>query len=94
MSKQQLVKQIEELILASDAGHSAVRREVIYVALRPAKRRVKLSRRAIQVLRAVRKTRQATSHALQVALNVNRNVIAGAVHELKQAGVLKSALVS
>lgn len=62
---------------------------VMYVAI-PGKgrNRAALSDRAAQVLAFLDKNRKASSGALQVALGVNRNVIAGAVHELKQAGVV------
>jgi hypothetical protein len=65
---------------------------VMYVALPGSKRKSQnvLSRRAQQVLGQVNRTGRATAAALMDALEVNRNVIAGAVHELKQAGFLAS----
>jgi hypothetical protein len=65
---------------------------VMYVALPGSKRKSQnvLSHRAQQVLGQVNRQGRATAAALMDALEVNRNVIAGAVHELKQAGFLAS----
>lgn len=64
---------------------------VMYVAQAGSKRaREALSARAAEVLGAVEKASKATSADLQRRLKVNRNVIAGAVHELKQAALLRS----
>lgn len=49
------------------------------------KNRAALSRRAAEVLAFITKARGASSADLQRGLHVNRNVIAGAIHELKQA---------
>lgn len=64
---------------------------VMYVAL-PGRGKAKtnLSVRAAQVMKFLERNTRATSKSLQVALRVNRNVIAGAVHELKQAGVIRT----
>lgn len=64
---------------------------VMYVALpgSPKKSQNVLSHRAQQVLATINRQRKATSAALQDALTVNRNVIAGAIHELKQARFVK-----
>lgn len=51
-------------------------------------RRANLSARATEVLNYLIKQREASSAALQAGLKVNRNVIAGAIHELKQAGIV------
>lgn len=63
---------------------------VMYVALPGSKRKSQnvLSHRAQQVMGLVNRTGRTTAAALMDALEVNRNVIAGAVHELKQAGFL------
>jgi hypothetical protein len=65
---------------------------VMYVALPGrGKAKTQLSARAKQVMAFIeRNSRMATSAALQGALRVNRNVIAGAIHELKQAGVIRT----
>lgn len=65
---------------------------VMYVALPGSKRKSLnvLSHRAQQVMGQVNRTGRTTAAALMDALEVNRNVIAGAVHELKQAGFLAS----
>jgi len=64
---------------------------VMYVALPGRGRnRAELSARADEVLAFITRKRNATSAALQQGLKVNRNVIAGAMHELKQAGLVKS----
>ena len=60
---------------------------VIYQYVAGAERKG-LSKRAIQVLTFMSKNRVASSRALQYALKVNRNVIAGAIHELKQANCI------
>jgi hypothetical protein len=65
---------------------------VMYVALPGSgnKSRNVLSHRAQQVLAVINRKQRATSKALQAALNVNRNVIAGAVHELKQLKLVRT----
>lgn len=65
---------------------------VMYVALPGSSRKSQnaLSHRAQQVFGHVKRNGRASAKALMVALEVNRNVIAGAVHELKQAGILAS----
>jgi predicted HTH transcriptional regulator len=65
---------------------------VLYVALPGSGNKSKnvLSQRAQQVLATIGRQRKATSAALQKALDVNRNVIAGAIHELKQAKFVKA----
>lgn len=49
-----------------------------------------LSPRARQVYRTIRKQKRATSRDLQRALRVNRNVIAGALAEMRAASMIKS----
>lgn len=68
---------------------------VMYVALPGSGNKSKnvLSRRAQQVLASINRQRKATSAAIQEALDVNRNVIAGAIHELKQARFVKAVPV-
>lgn len=63
---------------------------VFYVGI-PGRAQIKkeLSARAGQVMAFIDRNRKASSAALQAALKVNRNVIAGAVHELKKAGVVR-----
>lgn len=64
---------------------------VMYVALPGrGKNRRELSERATEVLAFITTHKNVTSAALQAGLKVNRNVIAGAMHELKQAGFVKS----
>lgn len=54
------------------------------------KNRKELTARATEVLDFLTSHKNATSAVLQKGLKVNRNVIAGAIHELKQAGFVKS----
>lgn len=62
---------------------------VMYVALPGSKKKTQmLSHRAQQVMGQINRKGRITAAALMSALEVNRNVIAGAVHELKQAGFL------
>lgn len=64
---------------------------VMYVAMPGrGKNRKELTDRAQEVLTFLSKHKNATSAALQKGLKVNRNVIAGAIHELKNAGFVKS----
>jgi DNA segregation ATPase FtsK/SpoIIIE-like protein len=85
-----LMKRIEEFLNAEIPGTPRIGGRVHYVALPVAGTEAELSPRAEQVMKFLRRRQRATSAALQSALRVNRNVIAGAVHELKQAGLLKS----
>lgn len=58
---------------------------VMYVPLPGQKRiRATLSARAAQVLDAIERQNANTSAQIQATLKVNRNVVAGAIHELKQ----------
>lgn len=68
---------------------------VMYVALpgTGSKSQNVLSPRAKQVLGQINRHRRATAAMLQEALEVNRNVIAGAVHELKKAGLVAAETV-
>lgn len=64
---------------------------VMYVAVPgKGKNRKELTARSNEVLTFLNKKHKATSGALQKGLKVNRNVIAGAIHELKTAGFVKS----
>jgi hypothetical protein len=102
---QRIIQAIESVLNAEIPGTpriSQVRRtsagltgRVMYVALPGSGRKSKnvLSRRAQQVLATINRLRKATSAAIQEALEVNRNVIAGAVHELKQAKFVKAVPV-
>lgn len=66
-------------------------RRVLYVALGgSAKAREALSQRAGQVHTFLARKRKATAAAIMSALRVNRNVVAGAVHELKKAKLIRS----
>ncbi len=98
-----IVRGIEELLNAEIPGTprisqvrlskgGAISGRVMYVALPGSGNKSKnvLSRRAQQVLAAINRQRKATSAALQESLDVNRNVIAGAIHELKQAKFVKA----
>jgi predicted HTH transcriptional regulator len=90
-----IVKAIEASLNAEIPGTpritGRVGGRVMYVALPgKGKNRDALSRRAGQVLTAIARKKEATSKALQGVLQVNRNVIAGAIHELKQAKLVKA----
>jgi hypothetical protein len=97
---QKMLRALEQMIAkegrpaARPARQATIGGRVMYVALAGSKRaREALSARAAEVLGAVEKARQATSADLQRLLKVNRNVIAGAVHELKQAALLRSEMI-
>ncbi len=79
-----------KMSLRAGAQGGGVGGRVMYVALpgTGSKSKNALSPRAKQVLGQINRQRRATAAALQEALEVNRNVIAGAVHELKQAGLV------
>jgi predicted HTH transcriptional regulator len=64
---------------------------VLYVAI-PGRghNRVELTTRARQVLVFLARHQKVTSDAIQAQLRVNRNVVAGAIHELKQAKLVRS----
>lgn len=63
---------------------------VLYVAMPGRGRnRAKLTERADQVMAFLAKHQKATSAAIQAQLKVNRNVVAGAIHELKQANLVR-----
>ena len=88
---QRIIQGIEELLNKEIPGTPQLKMttrggRVMYVALPGSGRKSKnvLSRRAQQVLGAINRQRRATAGALQKTLDVNRNVIAGAVHELKR----------
>lgn len=84
-----ILKSIEQMLNANIPGtpSMAMGGRVLYVALPGSgtKSRNVLSPRAQEVLVAIGRQRKATSAALQKSLKVNRNVIAGAIHELKRA---------
>lgn len=64
---------------------------VLYVAMPGRGRnRAEVSARAAQVMEFIAKHKNATSAAIQAQLKVNRNVVAGAVHELKRAKLVRS----
>lgn len=86
----QLMQRFEAFLNQEVPGTPRVPRtggRVMYVALPGTGRKSQnvLSNRAKQVLGAINRRRRATAAALQDTLKVNRNVIAGAIHELKQA---------
>jgi DNA segregation ATPase FtsK/SpoIIIE-like protein len=87
-----LIKGIEELLNTEIPGTPRIGGRVMYVALpgTGSKSKDVLSPRAQQVMAFLARNRKASSQALQKALKVNRNVIAGAVHELKQAKFVRS----
>jgi hypothetical protein len=63
---------------------------VMYVPLPGSQRsRAALSKRAAEVLAMIERNNAATSAQIQATLNVNRNVVAGAIHELKQFRLVK-----
>jgi hypothetical protein len=63
---------------------------VMYVPLPGSRRsRASLSKRAAEVLAMIERNHAATSGQIQATLNVNRNVVAGAIHELKQFRLVK-----
>lgn len=67
------------------------RGRVLYVAMPGRGRnRTEVSERAGQVMEFLAKQQRATSAAIQEQLKVNRNVVAGAIHELKQAKLVRS----
>lgn len=68
----------------------AIGGRVMYVPL-PGKKRIRteLSKRAAQVLDLIERNHAATSAQIQATLHVNRNVVAGAIHELKQFKLVK-----
>lgn len=67
---------------------------VMYVAVPGRGRnRKELTARAQEVLDFIATHKNATSAALQKGLKVNRNVIAGAIHELKQAGFVEATAI-
>lgn len=90
-----IVRAFERLLKDESSGTPRVRhagRRVAYVAQpgSASKKRQGLTPRAKQVFGYLARHRRATAVALQKALRVNRNVIAGAVHELKQVGFVRS----
>jgi hypothetical protein len=90
MSKTQiknLAKRIEEFLNAEIPGTTGPR--VVYVAV-PGSGTADLPRRARQVLAYLRKHQRSSSKALQAGLRVNRNVIAGALHSLRQAHAIRA----
>lgn len=96
--RQRIIQAIEDVLNAEIPGTPRISQvrlskggslsgRVMYVALPGSGKKSQnvLSHRAQQVLATINRQRKATSAALQDALEVNRNVIAGAIHELKQA---------
>lgn len=73
----------------TEAPHRPGRAQVAYVALR-GKAEKELSPRARQVHALMRKHRKMTAADLRDGLHVNRNVIAGALHELRRTHLVKS----
>ncbi len=90
--RQQIIRSIEAVLNQQIPGTPRVSHRVLYVALPGggSKSRNALSSRAKQVLGILNRRRKVTSAALQQALKVNRNVIAGAIHELRQARFVDS----
>lgn len=98
-----LVKRIEEILnaeislgprprlaaQASQPPNPAGGSRTMYVPLPGTGSRFKLSPRAQQVYSFLTRNRKASPGALQAGLKVNRNVIAGAVHELKRKHAIR-----
>lgn len=103
--RQRLIQAIEQVLNADIPGTPKISQlrlsqgklsgRVMYVALPGSGNKSKnvLSHRAQQVLGTINRQRKATSAVIQDALDVNRNVIAGAIHELKQAKFVKAVPV-
>lgn len=99
MNRKEIVKLIESVLertetrMNAEIPHTGAR--VVYVAM-PGKGRTRkaISDRARQVFAFLQQQRQASAQALQKALNVNRNVIAGAVYELRSVGLVKSQRIA
>lgn len=85
-----------KMSLRAGAKGGGFQGRVMYVALpgTGSKNKNVVSPRAKQVLGQIARSKRATAAALQEALDVNRNVIAGAIHELKQAGLVAAQAVA
>lgn len=71
-------------------GSRMIGGRVMYVPLPGSQRsRAALSKRAAEVLAIIQQNHAATSGQIQATLHVNRNVVAGAIHELKQFRLVK-----
>lgn len=92
----QLLKGIERGMNAPIPGTPKMPGRVLYVPLPGSSAKAKniLSPRALQVYRVIRKQKRTTSRDLQRALRVNRNVIAGALAEMRAATLIKSQQVT
>lgn len=91
-----LLDRVERIGNAEIPGTPRIGGRVSYVPLpgSTVKARNILSPRALQVYRAIAKQKRATSRDLQKAMRVNRNVIAGALAEMRAAGLVKSESVT
>lgn len=90
--KARLVKMIEEILNKEIPGTPRIGGRVTYVPLpgTGSKARHILSPRAQQVFSLLKKLGKGTSTEIQKGLKVNRNVVAGAVHELKSKRAIKT----
>lgn len=93
---QEFFSKVEQALNTPIPGTPKMPGRVLYVAIPGTgkKSRNVLSRRATQVLIQIERKRRVSSKQLQAALRVNRNVIAGAIHELKQEGFIRSEPVT
>lgn len=86
-----LLRRIEQLMNKPIPGTPVIGGRVRYVPLPSGKRaQAQLTARAAQVLAFLQRKQAATADAVCKALEVNRNVVAGAMHELRQAKLVKS----
>lgn len=91
--KKRLIKQIEEILNTEIPGTPRIGGRVMYIPLpgTGSTARHILSPRAQQVFSFLKRLHQGgTSAQIQKGLKVNRNVVAGAVHELKVKRAIQS----
>jgi hypothetical protein len=91
-TQRRIIDAIEQVLNAEIPGTPRIGGRVRYVAL-PGKgrNRANLSRRANQAYQVIaRRKGGATTKAIQSALRVTRNSVAGAVHELKQLNIVRA----
>lgn len=91
LTVRKILAAVETALNAEIPGTPRIGGRVLYVALPGNKKnREALSRRGSQLYAFLVKHKNATSAALQAGLKVNRNVIAGAMHELRKAGLVQA----
>lgn len=95
MSQKQIRKFTKNLERALNRPIDGTGARVLYVAL-PGRglHRREVTRRATQVLEYLERYKAASARELQRALKVNRNVISGAVFELRTAKLIRSQAIS